>query len=624
MNKTIGWGLLLLVQISWAAGQQDRILHFPAEYSLGELYVQDDSDLQNGLWFNPFYDVACWDLLAQATGDVSVPAGKRVTLVVNQEAWQKPEMLAPLQDLDPNDLYALDLSNAWPPVGPATDRCIPYIQHLTGLRQLNLGDSAITQNGLKKLSGMVYLERIVVPEYLTNGGLATLVQMKSLTSIRLRQNRISDNAFALLADLPNLKELQLLGDNLTDEGLACLPQLTHLEFLLLGAGKGPFSTKGYAYISQIPNLRTLWIDSHDCADEKLAQLTCHPKLEGLDLCWEGGITNQGIDCISQIPNLKRLDISGAKITDRSLQTLGACRQLEILKLPSQGITDDGMRHLSRLARLKELKAATCSGSPLTDRSLADIAKLSHLEKLWIAGNGFTDAGMNHLSNARTLKELLIGFCPSVTEEGFVNLAKLENLETLYWHGGSGITFEGLNQFGSHKKLKWFECSDIRRGKVALNLSGMENLEHLQIEMPRTYNKNARTQTFQDSFVDDDLACLAGLEKLNFIQLDGDGIGDRGLEYLKDLDRLGTLLLEGRSEITDEGIRNLSGMNRLWQLHIKDGHFTEEALKMLAGMDSLAIIELRTDRHMSHQAIVEFRQNKKNLKKWDLRTSGEKP
>lgn len=604
------------------SGENEKVLRFPVEYSLGEIYVQDDSDLQNALWFNPFNDLACWDMLSPAIGNVYIPAGKRVKLVVNQEAWQKPELLIPLQGLDPNDLYALDLSQARPPARPATDRCIPYILHLTGLRQLDLTDTAITQMGLKKLSVMKHLARMVVPKNLTSGGLGMLVQMKSLTSIRLRQNRIADSAFALLTELPNLKELHLFGDYLTDEGLACLPQLTHLEFLLLGSGKEAFSTKGYSSIAQIPNLRTLWIDSHDCSDEKLALLARHPKLTGLNLCWEGGITDQGIHYISQIPNLKELNISSAKATNQGIQYLGMCRQLEILELPSFGYTDVGILGLSGLIQLKELRVSTASNSPLTDKSLAEIAKLQHLEKFWIAGNGFTDAGMKHLLQLKNLRELLIGTCPSITNEGFAKLAGLENLEILNWCGKSAITFAGLNQFGHHKKLRHFRCTDIQRGSTALDLSGMEALDDLRIEMPREYNKKNRTSTFTDSFSDDDLACLAALKNLSSLCLCGDGIGDKGLIFLKDLKRLDTLFLDGRSDITDKGLRNLSGMNRLWQLIIT-GHFTDKALEILAEMDSLAVIELRTDRPINHQAIREFRQKKKNLKKWDLRIDGEK-
>lgn len=615
--------VLLCMLLFSAAGTaaSERVLNFTEDRSLGELWVQEDGEERKGLWFNPFNDIASWRMLSRAVGGVRVPAGERVKLVVDSKAWQEAEGLAPLKGLDSNALYALDLSNVWPPDRPVTDACMPYVRHLTGLRQLDLGDSTVTARGLNQLAGMRHLERIGLPKHLSNGGLATVVRMKSLTSVRLRPNRVTDRGFELLAELPNLKELVLEGEQLTDEGLGVLPRLTKLEYLLLRPGKGAFSVQGYAHIAGIPSLRTLWIDSHDCSDEKLELFADHPTLENLNLHWEGQITDRGVRAVCRIPKLKRLDIVNARITEQSLYCLGGCGGLEVLELPGGGYTDRGIEGLSGLRQLRELRASTASNSPLTDASLAAIAKLERLEKLGIAGTGFTDAGIERLAGMRTLRELAVGAGPQVTDAGLAKLAGLEKLERLYWFWGGDITFEGLNRFGSHRRLKVLQCWNVRRGDVVLDLSGMEGLEQLRLEMPREYDKENRTDAFQDAFKDEDLACLAGLRNLTSLQLYGNGIGDGGLAYLEDLDRLDTLFLGDRSRITDAGLRHLTRLERLWQLMIHDGHFTDGALKVLAEADSLAIIELGTDKAISDEAVAGFRAGKKNLKHLNIRPIG---
>lgn len=592
----------------------ERILQFPADYSLGDLYIQEDRDHRDSVVFNPFNDLGDWKQFGAAQGLVRIPANTRVKLIVAPSAWEQPEKLSPLRRLEPDALYALNLDQGWSSGTFVTDNCVPYLAHLTGLRQLEIHGTNITDRGLRQLSGMEHLQRLMAPGNLTNGGLGAIVQLKSLTGVRIYNNRLTDRGIRLLAQLPHLKELNLFGPRLTDEALSYLPEQKELEYLSLGPGAEPFSVKGFAAIARIPKLKTLWIDTKQCTDEQLEQLAGHPTLERLSVHWESNFTDQGVYHIARIPNLKKLDLGlNQQLTNRSIEYLTRSKNLDWLWLPGVPFTDEGVMRLSALPQLEYLFVGGASTSPLTDSSLAEIAKLSKLKTLWTGGTGITDRGIRELAKLSALEELAIATTsPSVTNDGLAHLASLEHLEKLNWKATSNITFEGLNRLNGMKNIKRLDVMDIERGTHVLDLSGLKSLEDLRIQMPLKFDRQPHRPSYTDAFHDEDLACLAGLKELNWITLCGNGLTDAGLSHLSGLNKMGTLFLYGQSEITDEGLKALSGMNRLWQLHIKSGQFTDKALDRLAGLEELRMLELESETGFGRQAANAIKNRMPNL------------
>lgn len=607
-----GSGIAVTAQMP--AQSEERILAFPTEYSLGDLYIQEDRDHPESVVFNPFNDLENWKNFSAAQGPVSIPANTRVKLIVAPIAWEQPEKLAPLRQLEPDALYALNLDQGWSPGTFVTDNCVSYLAHLTGLRQLDIHGTNITDRGLRQLSGMQHLQRLMAPGNLTNGGLGAIVQLKSLTGLRLYNNRLTDRGIRLLAQLPHLKELNLFGQRLTDEALSYLPDLTELEYLSLGPGTEPFSVKGFAAIARIPKLKTLWIDTNQCTDEQLEQLAGHLTLERLSVHWESNFTDQGVYHIARVPNLRKLDLGhNQQLTNRSIEYLARSKNLDWLWLPGGPFTDEGVMRLSELRQLEYLVVGAASNSPLTDRSLAEIATLSKLKTLWIGGMGITDKGIKELTNLSVLQELLVSAAPAVTNEGLAQLARLEHLEALDWKAKSNITFEGLNRLNGMKNLKRLDVMDIERGTHVLDLSGLKSLEDLRIQMPMKFDRQPHLSSYTDAFHNEDLACLAGLKELNWITLCGNGIGDAGLSHFAGLNKLGTLFLYGKSEITDDGLKTLSGMSQLRQLHIRSGRLTDKALDRLAGLDNLRMLELESEMAFGQQAPGELKSRMPKLR-----------
>ena len=126
---------------------QARVVHFPEGRSLGKLEIQDDNAVRElTYWFHwTGIEGPQWEYLGQAQGDVQVPAGKRLSLVVNKTAWRD---LSALSKLRPDDLYRLYLPAISTDRVKPDDKCMPHIAHLTGLKSLALDQTDVTDKGL--------------------------------------------------------------------------------------------------------------------------------------------------------------------------------------------------------------------------------------------------------------------------------------------------------------------------------------------------------------------------------------------------------------------------------------------------------------------------------------------
>ena len=106
------------------SSQQGRIIYFPADRSIGTLYVLD--------LYDPDSD---WEELGEALGSIKVPMGKDLHLYVSKEAVTG---FSPLSKLKPNDLQSLHLPT------DISDAELIHIQGLTGLRSLHISRNQIT------------------------------------------------------------------------------------------------------------------------------------------------------------------------------------------------------------------------------------------------------------------------------------------------------------------------------------------------------------------------------------------------------------------------------------------------------------------------------------------------
>ena len=215
---------------------------------------------------------------------------------------------------------------------------------LTGLRDLKLCSSEVTDEGLRMLSDLVQLTSL------------NLYCCKAVTDLGL---------LSLFSSLIYLQRLELFGCCLvTDKGLQSLVGLRHL--LDLGVSRcGGLSDHGLAGLAAVTSLTRLNLRSvKHLTDEGLVVcLRSLTNLRELDLS-SNALTDQCVNVVCQLPLLHKLDLSSCeKLTDQTLLGLSAvvtCPVVELDLSQCPLITDKGLAGLYRLKRLAQLSLQDCN------------------------------------------------------------------------------------------------------------------------------------------------------------------------------------------------------------------------------------------------------------------------
>ena len=169
----------------------------------------------------------------------------------------------------------------------------------------------------------------------------------------------------------------------------------------------------------------------------------------------------------------------------------------------------------------------------------------NLESLWLCETQATDENLRHVGRLTSLRRLLMGNAPEVSDSGVEHLSELNRLEFLHLTN-SGVTDASLLVLARLPKLH----------TLSLQLNGFTDrgLEYVQ-QMPQ-------------------------LRKLAVGHGDGK-ITDAGLVHLAQLEGLEVLDLQ-KTEITDQGLRHLVGLRNLKELwmgesEVKDASWLKQQL-----------------------------------------------
>jgi Leucine-rich repeat (LRR) protein len=541
-----------------------RVLHFPADRSLGTLSIQDANlkrDFRLGFRHRDDDGVTSqWRVLGEARGDVAIPAGQRVSLSISREGSND---LSPLKKLAPDDIY--ELGFAFTAERDAGDAVMTHVAHLTGTRILSLGWTQMGDEALHHIEQFKSLECLTLPPRTTDLGLAHTAKLTGLKRLYFSNNTITDQGLAKLATLRNLEELELGGEQISDAGLVHLAKLPKLRFLSLWGSQ--FTDAGMAHVSRIRSLQTFSAPS-TIGDEGLTHLASMPNLERLNLHRNENITDQGMARVAWMPALRQLDIGKTRVSDAGLAHLQRPKNLEFLELPWENVTEAGL--LSLLGTQNNLRHLVCDGSSrstYSDEVLRLIGNMPHLERLMVAGAQYTDEGVAELARCGKLRRLIIMFSP-ITNKSLVTIGRLKELEFLQITNSKATT-SGLAALNDLKNLKSLMINPLDVDNGFMDVSGLTRLEHLDL---RCYSEHRLR--------DADLACLAKLERLNWLITDPSSkISDLGLNYLKRLKNVTSLSIGGTG-VTDAGLTHLSGMKNLDHLTIS-GSISERGLSELA-------------------------------------------
>jgi len=572
--------LLSAVTGSLAAAETvgQRILHFPADRSLGRVLICEpvpDEPLEGFFYWIRGED---WAYLAEAQGDVTVPAGKWVSLnIEHRESWRD---LSPLLDLQADDLYRLGIHGSYTGGAKPSDTCMQYLAHLTGLRVLDLDKTNVTGAGMKWVSGLQHLRRLILPDCISDAGLAHVARLSALTGLYFRENRVTNAGLKHLAGLQGLEELALGGGRITDDGLIHLAPLTRLRYLLL-QGKN-LTDAGFVHLKNVPSLRILHFGHlPQTTDAGLAHLSALSNVQDLSFHWSENITDAGLEYLAKLPHLRALDVGNAKITDEGLAHLKEAKTLEWLDLPHEGISDRGLADLSELPRLRKLDICrvhyvdpNMDQDYYTDKGVAMLAKCRLLEELSVGSIGITDASMAAIAKLDNLRQLTLFGCTSVTDEGLKKLVSLKNLERLAVTDAD-ISISGLSCLNELPNLRILNLKDVKQDHTGLDLSNLKKLDKLTMG----------TRRRDDPINDTDVACLAGLTQLTWFQVSQSvkkphGLTDHGLAHLAGLTQMDRLTVGG-PDLTDEGLKRLENLTALAHLNLIGEHrFSQEDIRHL--------------------------------------------
>lgn len=195
------------------------------------------------------------------------------------------------------------------------------IQTLTRLRQINLANTQITDDGLIYIRGLKALEYLDLRQTeITDAGLVHLAALRALTTLDISEDRVSDLGMATLQHLKNLQSLYVNGTRIHDNGLA--------------------------YIRDLDAMKSLDLSNTEVTDAGLFHLAAMKAIKFLELR-QTQITDTGLVQLGKITNLETLDLGNTRITDRGLGHLKRLTLFGKLVLIRTAVTDAGATLLQR-------------------------------------------------------------------------------------------------------------------------------------------------------------------------------------------------------------------------------------------------------------------------------------
>ena len=393
-----------------------RIVQFPKDKAVGRLMIRDVDPSQRSTFRSG------WELIDQAQGDVTIPAGKQLRLEVYQDVTD----ISFISELKPNDLESLSLSRT-----NIVDEDFVHLKSLVGLLALDL-------SSMKQIDG---------------SGLVHLVNYKTLKELTCFNANIEDLALEHISKIASLEQLTLYLTQVDGSGLIHLKNLTSLKKLSLS--KTSVTDASLAHLKDMLWLNELELYDTEIGDDGLANLKGLTSLERLILgsidrdSGVSPITDAGLIHLSTLTKLKDLGLYRTCITDAGLKHLSGLASLETLSLNRTQITGEGFEFLNKFSPLRGLELNEIA---LTGAGLANLKPWSNtLENLNLEGIKLNDADLVHLTDFKALKYINLRNTP-ITDAGLVHIKDIKSLEALYFHS-TKITDEGLMVLKDLQNLK---------------------------------------------------------------------------------------------------------------------------------------------------------------------------
>jgi hypothetical protein len=220
--------------------------------------------------------------------------------------------------------------------------------------------------------------------------------------------------------------------------------------------------------------------------------------------------------------------------------------------------------------------------------------------------------MADMAKLTNLRELTLSPFTRIGNEGLAKVTVLKSMETLrVW--GTKITISGLSCLNDMPNLIELSLGGIIQDNSGLDISGLTKLERLTLGLE---GKHVGKTIVRDSVRDEDLACLANLRSLKWLQGIW-GVGDEGVRHLAGLTNMERLNIGG-PRLTDGGLKYLAEMKKLYDLTVNEGNITDSGLRHLEGLKALHRLNITTRSRISTSAKRLLRQKLPNLGYFQVR------
>lgn len=186
-----------------------------------------------------------------------------------------------------------------------------------------------------------------------------------------------------------------------------------------------------------------------------------------------------------------VSLRGSQITDQWLTHLEPLSEIRAARFSMTGITDDGVRYLTRFRKIRELVIGDSWGENLTDASLAHLATFPALKRLSLVGvSRTTDGGFVRLKGLTDLEELELDYT-SISDDGLSHFSGLSKLRSLSLRN-TAVTDAGLAHLEGFGRLRRLMLDDtkVTDGGLAY-LHGMSELQEVWLQDTNVTERGCR-------------------------------------------------------------------------------------------------------------------------------------
>jgi Leucine-rich repeat (LRR) protein len=478
----------------------------------------------------------------------------------------------------------------------------------------------------RTFSGLTNLKSLFLAKgYVTDDLLGAVARVRSLEALHIPYSRcVREKCFKHLAKLTNVRVffLSLSYVHVNAEHLMQLSKWNHLEALDLYGFRCFTTAQMSTFIALFaPTLKSLNLSG--CLDAApVAGLESLKLLEALDLT-ECPLDKCSFSFLNSMPFLRRLKLKSCDVQDGGVAAISAAApQLTFLNLADcRSITDAGAAHvatmrplevldltntckisgaafavLSKLSSLKELYLPDCS---VSDAGFLMLTALVDLLRLDVSNTSITEAGLTNVTRLTSLRELSVQFCDSLTDTNLIQFAKILTLEKLNL-AYSKVTNKGLKGLSGLPRLE------------SLCLEGCSCLtEHFAAELVVHSTLNTLELRNLDFVSDVTLKDLGKIQSLTSLTLPSTDITDSGVVWLTGLFNLRKLSMAKCKQLANRTAQSLSTMPQLTYLDVEGCGITDAGLEFLAALPRLTYLGV-VDCYLTHNSLERLLKKKKRL------------